>query len=96
MIPTLQVGKPRHTEVIYSKSLRKSENRLTTEPGKITFQRLVQKKKKKKNPNILYPSQTNAYILEGSGSRWNFLVKSQSLLCQIRNHQLRTSITLTF
>ena len=46
MIPTLQVGKPRHTEVIYSKSLRKSENRLTTEPGKITFQRLVQKKKK--------------------------------------------------
>ena len=48
MIPTLQVGKPRHTEVIYPKSLRKSENKLTTEPGKITFQRLVKKKKKTK------------------------------------------------
>ena len=65
MIPTLQVGKPRHTEVIYPKSLRKSENRLTTEPGKITFQRLVQKKKKK-SKHIVSFSNECVYL----GRKW--------------------------
>ena len=66
MIPTLQVGKPRHTEVIYPKSLRKSENKLTTEPGKITFQRLVQKKKKPKSKHIVSFSNKCVYL----GRKW--------------------------
>ena len=66
MIPTLQVGKPRHTEVIYPKSLRKSENKLTTEPGKITFQRLVKKKKKPKSKHIVSFSNECVYL----GWKW--------------------------